>query len=109
MIAFGRVKGEGHPTPEDLRTAWPTAARDGSLEAHVTLLHCTSAYPCPAEDVNLAAMGTMERAFGLPVGYSDHTLGTTVPVAAVAMGAKVIEKHITLDREAPGPDHAASI
>ena len=108
VIAFGRQQ-QGHPTQEDLRTAWPTAARDGSLQGHVTLLHCTSACPCPPEDVNLAALGTMERAFGLPVGYSDHTLGTTVSVAAVAMGAKVIEKHITSDRDAFGPDHAASI
>lgn len=74
----------------------------------LTLLHCVSEYPAPAEQINLRAMTTLEHAFGLPVGYSDHTLGSAVPIAAVAMGAVMIEKHITLDRTSPGPDHAAS-
>lgn len=74
----------------------------------VTLLHCTSAYPCPIEAVNLRAMDTLKR-YGHPVGYSDHTKGITVAIAAAAMGAKVIEKHLTLDRNAEGPDHKASI
>ena len=75
----------------------------------LTLLHCTSAYPCSIKDVNLRAMRTLREVYGRPVGYSDHTLGITVPIAAVAMGASVIEKHLTLDRSAAGPDHKASI
>ena len=75
----------------------------------ITLLHCTTEYPAPYEDVNLKAMDTMREAFGLPVGYSDHTKGLEIPVAAVAMGACVIEKHFTLDRNMEGPDHKASI
>jgi N-acetylneuraminate synthase len=73
------------------------------------LLHCTTNYPCPAEEVNLLAMQTLQRAFNVNVGYSDHTVGLEVPVAAVALGATVIEKHITLDRDMPGPDHRASL
>ncbi|MHA6732231.1 N-acetylneuraminate synthase [Devosia sp. A369] len=75
----------------------------------VTILHCTSNYPAAVEDVNLNAMLTMGKATNLPVGYSDHTLGLTVSTAAVAMGARVIEKHFTLDKGMPGPDHAASL
>ena len=81
----------------------------GALEDAVTILHCTSNYPAAVEDVNLNAMLTMGRATGMPVGYSDHTLGITVSTAAVAMGARVIEKHFTLDKTMPGPDHAASL
>ncbi len=79
------------------------------LRDKVTLLHCTTEYPCPFEDVNLRAMDTLAAEFGLPVGYSDHTPGITVPVAAVARGACLIEKHLTLDRTLPGPDHRASL
>lgn len=75
----------------------------------LTLLHCVSNYPAHAEDVNLYAMNTLKTAFGLSVGYSDHTLGMEMPIAAVAMGAKVIEKHFTLDRNMKGPDHKASL
>lgn len=73
------------------------------------LLHCTTEYPAPLEEVSLNAMNTMRQAFGLPVGYSDHTEGIAVSVAAAAMGACVIEKHFTLDRDLPGPDHRASL
>ena len=76
---------------------------------HATLLHCTSAYPCPKSDVNLSAMKTLRRHFGCPVGYSDHTEGILVALAAVACGATVLEKHLTLNRNAEGPDHKASI
>ena len=76
--------------------------------ASVTLLHCTTNYPCPYADVNLKAMLTLKEAFHLPVGYSDHTVGRDVSVAAVALGATVIEKHFTLDCAMEGPDHAAS-
>lgn len=74
----------------------------------VTLLHCTTNYPCAYEDVNLKAMLTLKNAFHVPVGYSDHTIGSNVAVSAVTLGATVIEKHFTLDRSMEGPDHAAS-
>ena len=77
--------------------------------AEITLLHCTSLYPAAAESLNLRAIATMARRFGLPVGYSDHSLGDHAAVAAVALGATVIEKHFTLDRNLPGPDHKASL
>jgi N,N'-diacetyllegionaminate synthase len=77
--------------------------------APLTVLHCVTEYPAPADQVNLRAMAAMHEALGLPVGYSDHTLGTEISVAAVALGASVIEKHLTLDRTMPGPDHAASL
>ncbi|MFC2093007.1 N-acetylneuraminate synthase [Bacteroidota bacterium] len=75
----------------------------------LSLLHCTTNYPCPYNEVNLKAIFTLKEAFKLPVGYSDHTLGIEVPVAAVAMGAKIIEKHFTLDKNMEGPDHKASL
>lgn len=74
----------------------------------ITILHCTTNYPCPYEEVNLSAMVTLKNAFHLPVGYSDHTLGKDVAIAAKALGATVIEKHFTLDRHMDGPDHLAS-
>lgn len=83
------------------------ALREGGA-TDITLLHCTTSYPCTFENVNLNAMNTIHEAFKLPVGYSDHTLGNTVAIAAVAMGAKVIEKHFTLDKNMEGPDHRAS-
>jgi N,N'-diacetyllegionaminate synthase len=79
------------------------------LNEMVTILHCTSNYPTAAADVNLLAMNTMARITGLPVGYSDHTLGLAISTGAVALGAAVIEKHFTLDSELPGPDHKASL
>lgn len=75
----------------------------------ITLMHCTSSYPCPFNEVNLRAMHTISEAFGYKVGYSDHTQGIIVPIAAVALGAVAIEKHFTLDKKLPGPDHLASI
>ena len=75
----------------------------------LVVLHCVSNYPASAQDVNLKAMGTIAQSFQVPVGYSDHTLGLEVPLAAVALGACVIEKHFTLDRNMPGPDHRASL
>lgn len=90
----------------DIDIALQTLKESGATD--ITVLHCTTNYPCPMEDVNLNAMITMKNAFKLPVGYSDHTKGIEVPIAAVAMGAKVIEKHFTLDRNMEGPDHLAS-
>lgn len=83
------------------------ALRAGGVE--VTVLHCTSAYPAPPDEANLLAMRTIARTLCVPVGYSDHTTSLNIPVAAVALGASVIEKHLTLDRGLPGPDHAASL
>jgi N-acetylneuraminate synthase/N,N'-diacetyllegionaminate synthase len=83
------------------------ALRDGGA-TDITLLHCTTSYPCTMENVNLNAMNTIRDAFKLSVGYSDHTLGNTVAIAAVAMGASVLEKHFTLDKNMEGPDHKAS-
>ncbi|MFC1821656.1 N-acetylneuraminate synthase [Thermodesulfobacteriota bacterium] len=82
----------------------------GTKRKNITILHCNTEYPTPFEDVNLRAMLTIKAAFpGIQVGYSDHTLGVEIPIAAVAMGASVIEKHFTLDRNLPGPDHKASL
>ncbi len=88
---------------EAIRVVWDTGNRQ------LVLLHCVSNYPADPADVNLRAIQTMAAAFQVPVGYSDHTLGIEMPVAAVGMGACVIEKHFTLDRDLPGPDHRASL
>ncbi|WP_238883205.1 N-acetylneuraminate synthase [Clostridium sp. YIM B02551] len=87
----------------------PIKAIQDSGNDKITLLHCTSNYPTSYEDVNLKAMITLKNAFNLPVGYSDHTIGMEIPVAAVAMGARVIEKHFTLDKSMNGPDHKVSL
>ena len=87
---------------------WSNAVWRDSLKGFVTLLHCTSEYPTPMRECNLRAINTL-RIFSLPVGYSDHTEGITVPIAAVALGATLIEKHFTTDRTLPGPDHRASL
>ena len=81
----------------------------GTPRAKITVLHCTTEYPTPMEDVNLRAMVNIGNALGVKVGYSDHTSGIEIPIAAVALGATVIEKHFTLDRNLPGPDHRASL
>lgn len=91
-----------------------TIGANQSVDKHwdfppLTLLHCTSSYPCDFEHVNLRAMETLKESFKLPVGFSDHTLGTEVPIAATALGATVIEKHFTLDCDMEGPDHQASV
>ena len=91
----------------EVETAVRTIEQAGNPDK--VLLHCVSNYPAAPADVNLRAMDTMARAFGVPVGYSDHTLGLEVPLAAVALGASVIEKHFTLDRSMTGPDHRASL
>lgn len=96
----------GMSTLAEVDTALSELKNAGATD--ITLLHCTTNYPCPKEDVNLNAMLTMKVAFKIPVGYSDHTEGIEVPIAAVAMGATVIEKHFTLDRNMEGPDHLAS-
>lgn len=88
--------------------AWADPARRRCLQDKVTLLHCVSNYPASPKATNLAALRTLSQAFQLPVGYSDHTLGGVASISAVALGAIVIEKHLTLDKTLPGPDHSAS-
>ncbi len=97
----------GMSTMDEIRIAIKVVKDNGNND--ITILHCTSEYPAPYEDVNLNAMLTIKKEFGVPVGYSDHTKGIEVPVAAVAMGAEIIEKHFTLDRNMEGPDHKASL
>ena len=91
----------------EIEKAYSVLMESGVLS--VALLHCTSNYPCPMEEVNLKAMKTMAKVFDVRVGYSDHTQGIEVPIAAVAMGATIIEKHFTLDKNMQGPDHRASL
>jgi N-acetylneuraminate synthase len=107
-IAFGYL-GQGTPGLQAFDEALRSADGQEALRRRVTVLHCTSDYPAQIADVNLRAMDTIAAAFGLATGYSDHTVGITVPIAAAARGAVAIEKHLTLDRSLPGPDHAASL
>lgn len=110
VIAFGLTAPEDHlPSREAFTRAYYSDAGRKALKDKVTLLHCTTEYPAPPEDINLLAMDTMSQAFCLPVGYSDHSEGLSIPIAAVARGAVLIEKHFTLDRALEGPDHKASI
>ena len=94
---------------EEVEAALDILISEGISKERITVLHCNTEYPTPMEDVNLLAMNQMAHELGVKVGYSDHTLGIEVPVAAVALGAGVIEKHFTLNRQLPGPDHAASL
>jgi len=109
VLAYGFLHSTPPVSSDDLLRAYLTPEGRRALKEKVTILHCTTEYPCPLEEVNLRAMLTIREAFGMRVGYSDHTDGIAVPVAAVALGASVIEKHFTLDRELPGPDHKASL
>jgi len=93
----------------EIKNALDALISSGTEKDDITVLHCNTEYPTPYEDVNLNAMATIKRAFGVKVGYSDHTLGIEVPIAAVALGAEVIEKHFTLDKNMKGPDHKASL
>ena len=81
----------------------------GTNKKQITILHCTTEYPAPFQDVNLLAINTLKQAFKISVGYSDHTEGIIIPIAATAIGAKIIEKHLTIDKNLPGPDHKASL
>lgn len=110
VLAFGFVAPAGSvPRPGEFARAFASAEGQQAMSERVVLLHCTTEYPAPVAEVNLRAMDTMAAAFGIPVGYSDHTSGIHISLAAVARGARVIEKHFTLDRGLPGPDHAASL
>ncbi|MDO6351107.1 N-acetylneuraminate synthase [Synechococcus sp. YX-04-1] len=99
----------GMSTLGEVEAALQIFLEAGLTRDAVTVLHCLSAYPAPEDQINLQTLRTLASAFGCPVGYSDHTLGLTAPLAAVALGAVVIEKHLTLDVNLPGPDHRASL
>lgn len=99
----------GMATLGEIESAIDVLEQAGTPRANITVLHCTTEYPTPMAEVNLRAMQSIQRAFGVAVGYSDHTPGIEVAIAAVAMGASVIEKHFTMDRNLPGPDHKASL
>ncbi|NPV89926.1 MAG: N-acetylneuraminate synthase [Firmicutes bacterium] len=109
VLAFGYCAGNCRPSPAAFRESYSSPAGQWALKRKVTLLHCTSEYPAPFEEINLQAIDTLSHAFTLKVGYSDHSQGIVVPIAAAARGAVVIEKHFTLDRGLPGPDHQASL
>lgn len=109
VLAFGLLNSGSVPTESAFSTAYSSPEGQQLLKEKVSLLHCTTEYPTPFEDVNLYAMDTLSSTFKLPVGLSDHTEGIAIPIAAVARGATVIEKHFTLDRTLPGPDHHASL
>jgi N,N'-diacetyllegionaminate synthase len=94
---------------DEIKSALGVLAKSGTPKNMITVLHCTTAYPVPMVDVNLKAMHTIQKEFDVAVGYSDHTLGIEISIAAVALGACIIEKHFTLDRNLVGPDHKASL
>lgn len=110
VIAFGLTAApDAKPDCQAFKEAFYSPQGQKILKDKVTLLHCTSEYPTPMHEVNLRAMQTLKKAFKLKVGYSDHTMGIVIPIAAVASGAEVIEKHFTLDKAMDGPDHMASL
>ena len=109
VIAFGFANEDHAPSREAFHSALASRAGQKALDANVSLLHCTTEYPAPFSDVNLKAIDTLRETFGLTTGLSDHTPGITAAIAAVSRGATIIEKHFTLDRSLPGPDHAASL
>lgn len=110
VIAFGYISDESsQPSEQAFQQAYASEQGQKALKQKVTVLHCTTEYPAPMEEINLKAMDTLGRAFELPAGYSDHSAGITIPIAAVARGAVLIEKHFTLDNNMEGPDHKASL
>ena len=110
VIAFGFVASKtDKPSVQSFEDAYFSECGQTALKEKVTLLHCTTEYPAPMRDINLAAIKTISNAFKLPVGYSDHSAGIHVPIVAAAFGAQIVEKHFTLDREMRGPDHKASL
>jgi N,N'-diacetyllegionaminate synthase len=103
------IMSTGMSTLDEVHNALNILIESGAEKEQITILHCNTEYPTPMKDVNLKAMLTIQDELGVNIGYSDHTLGIEIPIAAVAMGATVIEKHFTLDRTLLGPDHAASL
>jgi N-acetylneuraminate synthase len=106
-LAYEIILSTGMSSMEEIAEAIAVLKRKS--KAKITVLHCNTEYPTPYKDVNLLAMNEIKQKLNIEIGYSDHTLGIEVPIAAVALGAKVIEKHFTLDRNLPGPDHASSL
>ena len=109
ILAFGFSGDTSEPEAAAFRVAFLSETGRAVLRKKVTLLHCTTAYPTPYADANLKVMAALAEKFGLAVGYSDHTPGIAVAAAAAALGATIIEKHFTMDRDLPGPDHQASL
>lgn len=109
VLAFGYTYHDEKPTISAFKEAYYSKSGRKVLEEKVVLLHCTTQYPAPYPEVNLRVMNAMKESFGLPVGLSDHTMGIAIPVAAAAQGAVVIEKHFTLNKNLPGPDHKVSL
>ncbi|MGS0696509.1 N-acetylneuraminate synthase [Shewanella sp. 0m-4] len=110
VIAFGyTADSKAEPCELAFQQAYASKLGQKALKQKVTVLHCTTEYPAPMAEINLKAMDTLARAFELPAGYSDHSQGITIPIAAVARGAVLIEKHFTLDKNMEGPDHKASL
>jgi N-acetylneuraminate synthase len=109
VLAFGFLRSHDAPGREAFERALASPEGKAALRERVTLRHCVTEYPAPLADANLRAMTTLRRVFGTAVGYSDHTPGIAASLGAVALGAGVIEKHLTLDRTMPGPDHHASL
>lgn len=110
VIAFGYIATEAEkPSIQAFENAYYSELGQKKLQEKVTILHCTTEYPAPVKDINLKAMDTIAHSFNLPVGYSDHSAGINIPIAAVAREATIIEKHFTLDQSMEGPDHKASL
>ena len=99
----------GMSTLKEISKAIDVLKKFGTKKSNITILHCNTEYPSPIKDVNLLAIKVLKRKFDVKVGYSDHTLGTEVPISAVAIGASVIEKHLTLNKKLAGPDHKCSL
>jgi N-acetylneuraminate synthase len=110
IIAFGyTAEANAVPSIQSFQEAYASEAGQKALKEKVTILHCTTEYPAPMDEINLRAMDTLGQALDLAAGYSDHSEGITIPIAAVARGAVLIEKHFTLDKNMEGPDHKASL
>ncbi len=109
IIAFGYLNKKNPKNIEECFKVYNTVEGQNILREKVSLLHCTTEYPAPFEEVNLRCIQTLKNAFNLSVGFSDHTPGISAAVAATALGAEIIEKHFTLDKNLPGPDHKASL
>ncbi|NUM88095.1 MAG: N-acetylneuraminate synthase [Bdellovibrionales bacterium] len=109
VIAFGYCEPSLSPSPKAFSELFLSENARRVLRGKVSLMHCTTSYPTPPEDVNLMAIQTLRDEFSLPVGLSDHSMGTTAAAGAVALGASMVEKHFTLDKSLPGPDHRASL
>ena len=108
-LGLSVVMSTGMANMQEVKEAFSVLVKNGLKKEEITILHCNTEYPTPMEDVNLTAMLSIEKELGVKIGYSDHTLGIEIPIAAVAMGASVVEKHFTLDRNMEGPDHKASL